>query len=174
MSHLPGVLQLDFSFFRPLNSLTLPLHQPLLTIMKNLWLMAVLTAASATRASNTTFLQCLEATFGNDTNLYSLPQDPLFLQGDVTPYNLNYLTIPAAIVSPRTQQQVSGAVKCAHTAGVAVQARSGGHSYANYGKTECGKKVRGLELADNGVVCRTRRVQWLIGCGYEEYESLQL
>jgi hypothetical protein len=102
--------------------------------MKNLWLAAVLTAATATRASNVTFVQCLEAALGNDTNVYSLPEDPLFLQGDVKPYNLNYLTIPAAIAFPKTQQQVSEVVKCAHTAEVAVQARSGGHSYANYGK----------------------------------------
>ncbi|KAG9185654.1 hypothetical protein G6011_06985 [Alternaria panax] len=101
--------------------------------MKNLWLATVLTAATAATAQNATFVQCLEAAVGNDTNLYSLPSDPLFLQGDVTPYNLNYLTVPTAIVSPRTKQQVSGVVKCAHTAGVAVQARSGGHSYANYG-----------------------------------------
>jgi len=101
--------------------------------MKNLWLVTIPTAAVAVKASNGTFLQCLESAFGNDTNLYSLPEDPLFLQGDVTPYNLDYLNIPAAIISPKTQQQVSQAVKCAHTAGVAVQARSGGHSYANYG-----------------------------------------
>ncbi|CAN9421742.1 unnamed protein product [Alternaria alternata] len=101
--------------------------------MKNLWLITIPTAAVAVKASNDTFLQCLESAFGDDTNLYSLPEDPLFLQGDVTPYNLDYLNIPAAIISPKTQQQVSQAVKCAHVAGVAVQARSGGHSYANYG-----------------------------------------
>ncbi|RYN48464.1 hypothetical protein AA0118_g11871 [Alternaria tenuissima] len=101
--------------------------------MKNLWLVTIPTTAVAVKASNDTFLQCLESAFGNDTNLYSLPEDPLFLHGDVTLYNLDYLNIPAAIISPKTQQQVSQAVKCAHTAGVAVQARSGGHSYANYG-----------------------------------------
>jgi hypothetical protein len=140
--------------------------------MKNLWLATVLTAATAAGASNATFVQCLEAALGNDTNFWSLPEDPLFLQGDVKPYNLNYLTIPAAIAFPKTQQQVSGVVKCAHTAGVAVQARSGGHSYANYGKAEFKKKARGHEVANNG--CRARRVQRLIGGGYEEYGCFRL
>ncbi|KAI4640872.1 uncharacterized protein J4E79_011802 [Alternaria viburni] len=56
----------------------------------------------------------------------------MFLQGDVHPYNLNYNIVPAAISFPKTQEQVSEVVKCANAAGVAVQARSGGHSYANY------------------------------------------
>jgi hypothetical protein len=116
--------------------------------MKNLWLATVLTAATAARAHNATFVQCLKAALGNDTNTYSLPQDPLFLQGDVRPYNLDYNTVPAAIVSPKTQEQVSGVVKCAHTAGVAVQARSGGHSYANYGRAESKKKPCGREIAN--------------------------
>jgi hypothetical protein len=137
--------------------------------MKNLWPAAVLTAATAARASNVTFVQCLEAALGNDTNVYSLPEDPLFLQGDVKPYNLNYLTIPAAIAFPKTQQQVSEVVKCAHTAGVAVQARSGGHSYANYGKSECRKNARGREVANSGVTCRARRIQRLVSGGYEEH-----
>ena len=51
--------------------------------MKNLWLATVLTAATTANASNATFVQCLEATLGNDTSIYSTPEDPLFLQGDV-------------------------------------------------------------------------------------------
>ena len=47
-------------------------------------------------------------------------------------YNLDYPVHPAAIVRPKTVQQVSAAVNCAVKAGVKVQPRSGGHSFANY------------------------------------------
>ena len=142
--------------------------------MKNLWLVTIPTAAVAVKASNDTFLQCLESAFGNDTNLYSLPEDPLFLHGDVTLYNLDYLNIPAAIISTKTQQQVSQAVKCAHTAGVAVQARSGGHSYANYGKAESTKKTRGSGVANNCVAIRIGGLQRVPGSEHEEYGCFQL
>jgi len=85
-------------------------------------------AAVATAQSNSSFTQCLDAALGSDASLYSTQQ------GAVRPFNLNYVTTPAAYTFPKTAQQVSEVVKCAHTAKVAVQARSGGHSYANYGK----------------------------------------
>lgn len=137
--------------------------------MKNLLVATVLTAATATTAQNAPFVQCLQAALSNDTSTWMLPNDPMFLQGDVHPYNLNYNTVPAAISFPKTQEQVSEVVKCAHTAGVAVQARSGGHSYANYGKPNLKKKACNRGLADEGVLYSTRRVQWLVGSGYEEH-----
>jgi FAD/FMN-containing dehydrogenase len=98
--------------------------------MKNLLVAIITTAAAVVSAqSNATFTQCLETALGNDASIYS------FQQGAVKPYNLNYATTPAAYTFPKTPQQVSEVVKCAHTAKIAVQARSGGHSYANYGKT---------------------------------------
>jgi FAD/FMN-containing dehydrogenase len=39
---------------------------------------------------------------------------------------------PAVIVLPTTQQHISDAVVCAGKAGVKVQAKSGGHSYASF------------------------------------------
>ena len=104
--------------------------------MKNLLVATVLTAATAATAQNAPFVQCLQTALSNDTSTWMLPNDPMFLQGDVHPYNLNYNIVPAAISFPKTQEQVSEVVKCANAAGVAVQARSGGHSYANYGKPE--------------------------------------
>ncbi|KAI4666879.1 uncharacterized protein J4E88_010447 [Alternaria novae-zelandiae] len=100
--------------------------------MKNLLVATVLTAATAAAAQNAPFVQCLQTALSNDTSTWMLPNDPMFLQGDVHPYNLNYNIVPAAISFPKTQEQVSEVVKCANAAGVAVQARSGGHSYANY------------------------------------------
>ncbi|KAH7466832.1 hypothetical protein FOMA001_g16572 [Fusarium oxysporum f. sp. matthiolae] len=50
-----------------------------------------------------------------------------------SPFNLGRIVLPAAVVRPSTDEQVSGFVQCAADSNVKVQARSGGHSYANYG-----------------------------------------
>ena len=41
---------------------------------------------------------------------------------------------PAAVVRPKTAQQVADVVKFAANNGYKVQAKCGGHSYANFGK----------------------------------------
>ena len=66
-----------------------------------------------------------------DTSLLSFPQDKDF-PAKVKVYNLDDPVVPAAIVRPKTTEQVSAAVKCAAAAGVKVQAKCGGHSFANY------------------------------------------
>ena len=73
---------------------------------------------------------CLDAVF-TDPSLRTFPQDADYLS-KINVYNLDYPVYPAAIVRPITVEQVSAAVKCAVKAGVKVQPRSGGHSYANY------------------------------------------
>ena len=73
---------------------------------------------------------CLDAVF-TDASLRTFPQDADYFS-KVNPYNLDYLVYPAAIVRPTTVEQVSAVVKCAVKADVKVQARSGGHSFANY------------------------------------------
>ncbi|PPQ77151.1 hypothetical protein CVT26_008097 [Gymnopilus dilepis] len=66
-----------------------------------------------------------------DTSLLSFPQDKDF-PAKVKVYNLDDPVVPAAIVRPKTTEQVSAAVKCAAAAGVKVQPKCGGHSFANY------------------------------------------
>jgi FAD/FMN-containing dehydrogenase len=73
---------------------------------------------------------CLDTVF-TDASLRTFPQD-LDYSSSIKAYNLDYLINPAAIVRPTTVEQVSAAVQCANNAGVKVQPRSGGHSYANY------------------------------------------
>ncbi|KAJ6605849.1 hypothetical protein B0H10DRAFT_1957082 [Mycena sp. CBHHK59/15] len=53
---------------------------------------------------------------------------------DVKPYNTNIPVIPAAVTRPTTSAEVAQIVQCAVASAVKVQARSGGHSYGNYGK----------------------------------------
>lgn len=76
---------------------------------------------------------CLSNVCGSRTGCVSFPSDPLYQINWVKPYNLAVDVTPLAVVRPNTAQEVSGIVKCASTAGVKVQAKSGGHSYANFG-----------------------------------------
>ncbi|TLS29324.1 hypothetical protein PpBr36_02156 [Pyricularia pennisetigena] len=61
--------------------------------------------------------------------------DPIYQLTWVKPYNLDPTTAvnPIAVVRPNTAEQVAGVVKCAAANGKKVQAKSGGHSYGNYG-----------------------------------------
>lgn len=49
-----------------------------------------------------------------------------------TPYNLRLVYTPAVITIPETPDHVSSSVTCAAAAGLKVQAKGGGHSYASY------------------------------------------
>jgi hypothetical protein len=49
-----------------------------------------------------------------------------------TPYNLRLVYVPAIITLPETPDHVSASVTCAASAGLKVQAKGGGHSYASY------------------------------------------
>ncbi|KAK5788731.1 hypothetical protein VI817_009689 [Penicillium citrinum] len=48
-------------------------------------------------------------------------------------YNTDIPVVPAAITYPETTEEVAAIVSCAADHKYKVQARSGGHSYANYG-----------------------------------------
>ncbi|KAI9648142.1 hypothetical protein NHQ30_002774 [Ciborinia camelliae] len=50
----------------------------------------------------------------------------------ISPYNLRLPHTPAVFTLPTTEQHVVDAVTCAAAAGLKVQAKSGGHSYASY------------------------------------------
>src|SRR5258706_2740735 len=62
----------------------------------------------------------------------SLPKDPFYKHIAVKPYNLAFNIHPAAVTRPRSAAEVAAVVKGAADQGLKVQARSGGHSFANY------------------------------------------
>ncbi|KAA8619913.1 Carbohydrate-binding module family 18 protein [Pyrenophora tritici-repentis] len=72
-------------------------------------------------------LQCLNA---KDVP-YKMTSDAAYTDL-AKPYNLRLPYKPAVIVLPITNQHVQDAVVCAGQAGLKVQAKSGGHSYASY------------------------------------------
>ena len=72
---------------------------------------------------------CLSSAVGD----IAWPSEPLFKLLDAKPYNLDVSVNPVAITYPSKVEEVAAIIKCAGT-DYKIQARSGGHSYANYGK----------------------------------------
>jgi FAD/FMN-containing dehydrogenase len=75
--------------------------------------------------------QCLVNAVGEDNVAFK--GSLLYQVTDVRPYNLDIIVTPTAVTYPSTADQVAAIVKCAVDSNLNVQARSGGHSYANYG-----------------------------------------
>lgn len=68
----------------------------------------------------------------------------------VEPYNLRLPYKPAVVVVPTTNQHIQDAVLCAAQSGLKVQAKSGGHSYANFGNGgKDGSLIVNLESLQN-------------------------
>ncbi|KAF9870979.1 berberine bridge enzyme [Colletotrichum karsti] len=51
----------------------------------------------------------------------------------VQPFNLGQTSVPVAVVRPKNAGEVAGVVKCALKHDTKVQAKAGGHSFANHG-----------------------------------------
>jgi FAD/FMN-containing dehydrogenase len=86
-------------------------------------------------ASHSAFANSIVAALGGNDALYSFPGDPLYQLNDVKLYNQGIPITPVAVTYPKTAAQVAAIIKCAVQAGLKVQPRSGGHSYANYCKS---------------------------------------
>ncbi|KAF7309498.1 Reticuline oxidase [Mycena indigotica] len=67
------------------------------------------------------------------TAAVSYPQTFLYEPIAVKTYNTRIPVIPAAVTRPSTTKDIVGILNCAAASDVKVQARSGGHSYGNYG-----------------------------------------
>ncbi|PVH92943.1 carbohydrate-binding module family 18 [Periconia macrospinosa] len=82
---------------------------------------------TSTPSSGSTATQCL-----NSKNVpYKMSSDADY-SNLVQPYNLRLPYKPAVVVLPTTSQHIQDAVVCASNAGLKVQAKSGGHSYASF------------------------------------------
>ncbi|TGO87696.1 hypothetical protein BPOR_0209g00040 [Botrytis porri] len=71
--------------------------------------------------------ECLQARFVPYSNATSPNWANL-----TTPFNLRLQYTPTAVTLPKAQEQVANCVVCAARAGLKVQPRGGGHSYASY------------------------------------------
>ncbi|TWU73200.1 hypothetical protein ED733_004375 [Metarhizium rileyi] len=82
---------------------------------------------------STALQQCLETVCHGRHGCLGYPSDALYQVEWVRAYNQAVHVTPVAVIRPKSAEEVAAAVKCAAQNKVRVQAKSGGHSYANYG-----------------------------------------
>jgi len=68
------------------------------------------------------------------SNSVAFPAQRFFQWTDVRSCNLDLSITPTAITYPQTNEHVAAIIRCAREFEIKVQARSGGHSFGNYGK----------------------------------------
>lgn len=92
-------------------------------------------AGSLATLATASLQDCLDDVCAGRSDCVAYPGaiDLLYQAFWVKPYNLAVDVSPAAVVRPNSSEEVAAAVRCAADGGVKVQARSGGHSYANFG-----------------------------------------
>ncbi|KIH87835.1 glucooligosaccharide oxidase [Sporothrix brasiliensis 5110] len=76
---------------------------------------------------------CLNSVCAGRSGCVGYPSDLLYQLEWVKPYNLAVDVSPVAVVRPQNAADVAAFVQCAVSNSVSVQAKSGGHSYANFG-----------------------------------------
>ncbi|KAK3985245.1 putative oxidase [Cladorrhinum sp. PSN332] len=76
---------------------------------------------------------CIDAVGNGRAGFAGYPHTPFYQINWVKRYNLAIPVTPIAVVRPSTAEDIAGVVKCAAIGGFKVQAKSGGHSYGNYG-----------------------------------------
>jgi FAD/FMN-containing dehydrogenase len=76
---------------------------------------------------------CLTSAVGGNVAYVAFQDQLLFQAIAVEPYNLNIPVTPAAVTYPQSADEIASVLKCASEFGYKVQARSGGHSFGNYG-----------------------------------------
>ncbi|CAJ2512188.1 Uu.00g052030.m01.CDS01 [Anthostomella pinea] len=80
----------------------------------------------------------IQEALNHDVSLYAFPFGLGYQSEHVRRYNLDITTTPIAVTYPKTTAQVAAIVKIAANAGLKVQAKSGGHSYAKYSSPDGG------------------------------------
>ena len=83
-------------------------------------------------------MEGIKSALNHDSSLYSFPSKMQYQEDDVRRFNLDVKTVPACVTYPKTTEQVVAIVKVAIENGVHVQAKSGGHSYANFSSPDGG------------------------------------
>ncbi|KAG6291897.1 hypothetical protein E4U09_003656 [Claviceps aff. purpurea] len=82
---------------------------------------------------STPLQQCLNTVCNGRTGCVAYPGQPFYQLFWVKSYNKAIDITPVAVIRPNNANEVAEAVKCAVREKIYVQARSGGHSYGNFG-----------------------------------------
>ncbi|KAG6009221.1 hypothetical protein E4U21_003074 [Claviceps maximensis] len=82
---------------------------------------------------STPLQQCLNTICNGRSGCVGYPGTSFYQMSWVKSYNQAISVTPIAVIRPNTAEEVAAAVRCAVKARVYVQAKSGGHSYGNFG-----------------------------------------
>ncbi|KAK2616563.1 hypothetical protein QQS21_000606 [Conoideocrella luteorostrata] len=82
---------------------------------------------------STALQQCLNTVCNGRNACVAYPNNPFYQSAWVKAYNKAIDITPIAVMRPNTADEVAQAIKCAVQNNVHVQAKSGGHSYGNFG-----------------------------------------
>jgi hypothetical protein len=82
------------------------------------------------QATSIALQACLNRVCGSNNDCVRYPGEDGFYRLWVNPYNQARIVKPAAVIRPKSPEDIAAIVKCAATNNVKVQAKSGGHSYA--------------------------------------------
>ncbi|GAB0134294.1 hypothetical protein EsDP_00002672 [Epichloe bromicola] len=82
---------------------------------------------------STPLQQCLTTVCNGRADCVGYPSNPFYQLSWVKSYNKAIKITPVAVIRPKTANEVAEAINCAVEGKVHVQAKSGGHSYGNFG-----------------------------------------
>lgn len=102
--------------------------QSVLQLFSQSILLTSLISGASAQDDSTRLRDCL-----NGANLSTVFSGASDWQRVISPWSLRFSPQPAAVVVPRTRDEVSTALACAVDAGVKVSPLNGGHSYGAYG-----------------------------------------
>jgi hypothetical protein len=122
--------------------------------------------------TDTSLEPAIKAALDNDESLYAFPGKLLYEEEYVKPYNLDFKTKPAAVTFPKTTAQVAAVVKAATKFGFKVQAKSGGHSYANFSSPDGGVMIDLKHFTNYSIDTNTWRAT--VGAGVKLGDLTQL
>ena len=91
---------------------------------------------------------CLISAVGGDATYVAFQDHLLYQATAVEPYNLNIPVTPAAVTYPHSADEIASVLKCASDFDYKVQARSGGHSFGNYGMALTVIELPGIQSAN--------------------------
>jgi FAD/FMN-containing dehydrogenase len=97
---------------------------------------------------------CLLSAVGGHAAYVAFQDHLLYQATAVETYNLNIPVTPAAITYPQSADEIAAVVKCASDYDYKVQARSGGHSFGNYGMAliKVVDEPAGIQMTDSDLV----------------------
>lgn len=91
-------------------------------------------ACQTTAKTSRDVRECLIDAVDGSHHLVVFPENALYQLKDVQRWNLDLHVTSSAVTNPENAEQISAIIRCASRSKLKVQAKSGEHSFGNYGE----------------------------------------